>query len=123
MNKLLALLFVTILLLSPQWLFADDPCERDRAKFCALSHPDDPARLYCLKSVEVQLSGGCKSYIRNIKGTTQDFIDECEADYHRLCTQTPAGKGRILECLRSHSKELDFECRKRVNDMPRHSDR
>ena len=114
------LLFVSILCLSPKVYAASDPCEKDSAKFCSINRPDDPARLYCLKTIESQLSGPCKAYLKNITGTSQEFIEECAPDYHKFCGQVRPGQGRILECLRSHSKELDFECRKKVNMMPRH---
>jgi hypothetical protein len=97
-----------------------DPCEKDRAKFCAQYGAKDPLRLYCLKSIESQITPACKASLRNIKGTDTDFIEECTPDYHKFCTATPKGQGRVLECLRGHSKELDFECRKKVNMLPKH---
>ena len=97
-----------------------DPCEKDRMKFCGQYGENDPQRLYCLKTIEPQLSGGCKGYLKNIKGTTSDFIEECSEDFYKFCEQTRMGQGRILECLRSHSRELDFECRKQVNMLPVH---
>lgn len=97
-----------------------DACEKDRAKYCPQYGPKDPERLYCLRTVESQISSNCKASLKNIKGSVSDFIDECTADYQKFCTATPRGQGRVIECLRDHSKELDFECRKMVNNMPRH---
>jgi hypothetical protein len=99
---------------------AQDACEKDRAKFCGQYRDNDPLRLYCLKSIESQISSACKASLRNIKGSADDFIYECGDDFDKFCSQTPRGRGRILECLRSHSKELDFECRKMVNMLPHH---
>ena len=100
---------------------ASDPCEGDSAKYCSVNRPDDPARLYCLKTVESQISPACKAYLKNINGSADDFIDECYSDYLKVCEKIRPGQGRILECLRDHSKDLDFECRKQVNMLPRHN--
>lgn len=34
----------------------------------------------------------------------------CTADEKRFCSQVKPGQGRILECLKSHRKQLEKEC-------------
>lgn len=120
MQRATILAFLTLLIFPIVTFALPDPCEPDRAKYCWGNAPDDPRRLYCLKSVESQISSPCRASLKNIKGTAYDFIEECTEDYQKFCREVPQGKGRILECLRSNSKKLDFECRKQVNMLPYH---
>jgi hypothetical protein len=96
-----------------------DPCEPDREKFCPMYRADDPRRLYCLKGVSSQLKPLCKATLRNVVGSEEDFIDECAEDYKKFCSEVPSGKGRILKCLKSNSRKLEFECRKKVGIFPK----
>jgi hypothetical protein len=95
-----------------------DPCEPDREKFCPMYRADDPRRLYCLKGVSSQLKPSCKATLRNVVGSEEEFIDECTEDYKKFCSEVSPGKGRILKCLKSNSKKLEFECRKKVGIFP-----
>lgn len=95
-----------------------DPCEADRQKYCPTYRADDPRRLYCLKSIESQIKPACKGSLRDVTGTEEDFIDQCTEDYDKFCKEVPVGKGRILKCLKSHTRELSFECRKKVGVFP-----
>lgn len=95
-----------------------DACEADRAKYCPMFRADDPRRLYCLKGVESQIKPSCKSTLRSIPGTEEEFIDECTEDYEKLCSSVAQGKGRVLKCLKENSKKLSFECRKKVSVFP-----
>jgi hypothetical protein len=108
----------SMLIFVPQVFSQSDPCETDREKFCPMYRADDPRRLYCLKSVSSQLKPSCKATLRNVVGSEEDFIDECTDDYKKFCSEVPAGKGRILKCLKSNSKKLEFECRKKVGIFP-----
>ena len=109
-------LFVTSGVARP--VYAQDPCEADRAKYCPGFRADDPRRLYCLKSIQSQVKPSCKSSLQNVPGTESEFIDECSDDYHKLCADVQQGKGRILKCLQANSKKLNFECRKKVSAFP-----
>ena len=95
-----------------------DSCEADRSKFCPMYRADNPRRFYCLKGIEDQLKPACRSMLRDISGTEGDFIYECGDDYRALCSNVPAGQGRILKCLEANSKKLNFECRKKIVAFP-----
>jgi hypothetical protein len=97
---------------------ATDPCEEDRAKFCPTYAADDPRRLYCLKGIETQIKPSCKASLKNVPGTSGEFVEECVADYRKHCSDVEPGQGRILKCLKVNSKNLEFECRKKVSLFP-----
>ena len=117
----LLLAFVSLTLIHARVLPAhgqNDACEKDRQKYCPMHGPKDPLRLYCLKTIESQVSFACKSMLRDVKGSPEEVMTECRDDYHSLCSEVIPGDGRILKCLKSNSTKLSFECRKKVNLLP-----
>lgn len=95
-----------------------DPCDADAKKYCPVYQGKDPRKLYCLQKVSSQVSYACRKEIGKIGGSETEFVAECEADYNRLCAEVVPGEGRIVACLRQHSKEVSFECRKNLVTAP-----
>ncbi|WP_191970899.1 cysteine rich repeat-containing protein [Methylobacterium soli] len=40
----------------------------------------------------------------------------CDSDYKRLCSGIQPGGGRILQCFRTHAKDLSEPCRNALSD-------
>lgn len=96
-----------------------DPCEKDSAKYCNVFKGADPRKYYCLNQVYNQLSNDCKMAVKKMTSvSSQEFKDECRDDYKKFCTDTLPGAGKIVACLKKHSKEVSFECRKVLADTP-----
>lgn len=47
----------------------------------------------------------------------QDLVKYCKADIQRLCKNVPPGDGRIIACLKSHSKEMSVGCAQALQKM------
>jgi hypothetical protein len=43
----------------------------------------------------------------------------CEADIDKLCHGVPAGRGKVLECLKSHSDQLSPPCKTALENRAR----
>ncbi len=96
-----------------------DPCEKEAQKYCPAQSGKDPRKYYCLNQVYTQLSNGCKAAVKKMNEVPpEDFQEECRADYNKFCAQEVPGGGRIVECLKEHSKEVSFECRKIITKAP-----
>lgn len=90
----------------------DAPCVADANRLCA-GIPAGDARLWdCLVRNEFQLSSACQRNINEVKRRTAEFSADCGPDVYRFCPRTPAGGGRILQCLRVHAgrRELSSNC-------------
>jgi hypothetical protein len=46
-----------------------------------------------------------------------DLAKYCKADIERLCSTVAPGGGRILTCLKSHSKEMSVGCAQALQKM------
>ena len=89
-------------------------CDKDASKYCPVFKGSDPRKYYCLKQVETQLSPGCKEEVGKYDGSQNEYIQDCVADFHKFCSTIVPGEGRLKKCLKEHSKELTFECKKRL---------
>jgi Golgi apparatus protein 1 len=90
----------------------DPPCVADAKRLCP-GIPAGDGRLWeCLVRNEFQLSSACQQNIREIQGRAAEFSADCAADVYRFCPRTPAGGGRVLQCLRAHAgrRELASNC-------------
>ena len=91
---------------------ADAPCLDDAARFCP-GIPIGDGRLWpCLQRNGFQLSSACQKNMQEVQRRASEFSVDCLADAQRLCSTTPAGGGRILECLSVYlgKRELSTNC-------------
>ena len=95
-----------------------DSCDKDAKKYCPVYQGKDPRKLYCLQQFSSQVSYDCRKEINKIGGSQDEFIADCEVDYHRFCNEVVPGEGRIVACLKQHSKEVSFESRKILVTAP-----
>jgi hypothetical protein len=94
----------------------DAPCAADATRLCK-GIPAGDARLWdCLVRNEFQLSSTCQQNIAEVKRRTAEFSADCGPDVYRFCPRTPAGGGRILQCLRVYAgrRELSSNCEEAV---------
>jgi hypothetical protein len=104
---------------NPQCFAQSDPCAKESQKYCDVFKGKDPRKYYCLNQVYSQLSNDCKMAVKKMSAVPQqEFKDECREDFKKFCTKEIPGSGRIVECLRSHSKEVSLECRNVLNATP-----
>lgn len=97
---------------------ADADCAEDAARLCP-GIPMGDGRLWaCLVRNQMQLSSACVKNINEVRRRAGELNADCSADVYRFCPRTPAGGGRILECLRFHvgKSELSSNCEDAVVD-------
>jgi len=46
-----------------------------------------------------------------------DLMTYCKADIQRLCKNTPPGGGKLLSCLKAHSKDMSVGCAQALQKM------
>ncbi len=68
-------------------------------------------RLTTLAVASLLLSGGAAFAQQN------PIVTYCEADIARLCKGVPAGDGRLLACLQSHSQQISVGCAKALQQL------
>ncbi|WP_131833910.1 cysteine rich repeat-containing protein [Ancylobacter aquaticus] len=46
-----------------------------------------------------------------------DLVKYCQADIQRLCPAVQPGGGRIMKCLKAHTKEMSVGCAQALQKM------
>lgn len=98
-------------------------CAADVGKFCKDVEPGHGRIAVCLNEHATDLTPACKKTVETV--TTQmnahmEMHADCAADVTKLCSDVPAGSGRVAMCLGEHTKELSPACKKHVDDMKAH---
>jgi len=90
-------------------------CRDDMKKFCKDIKPGEGRMMECMKSHEAELSSGCKSMMASKKEHMKERMhsahEACKPDVEKFCKDIEPGKGRIMECLKSHESELSAACK------------
>ena len=98
-------------------------CGAEVGKFCKDVQPGHGRVAVCLNEHAAELSPACKKSVETV--TTQmnahmEMHADCAGDVQKLCSDVPAGSGRVAMCLGEHTKELTPACKKHVDDMKAH---
>jgi hypothetical protein len=102
---------------------AKKPCADDAAKYCKDVKPGGGRIARCLKENEQNLSPACKSSIEEFRKKAREARQACEADAQKFCKDVKSGQGRIVKCLREHEKELSADCKAKMAERKKRSDR
>jgi hypothetical protein len=89
-------------------------CADDVAKFCKGVQPGGGRLVKCLKDHESELSPACSASHEQAKAGAKEAHEACADDVQKLCKDVQPGKGRIVRCLKDHSKSLSTECRDKL---------
>jgi hypothetical protein len=101
----------------------DAACAPDVQKFCAGVKQGGGRIMACLREHHSDVSPGCKSVLTKggaAKPGMGGWFKTCEADVAKLCKDIPAGKGRIAQCLKTHSDQLTPACKAALENRPQH---
>jgi hypothetical protein len=102
----------------------DAACAFDVQKFCSDVKQGGGRIIMCLREHTSEVSPGCKDALSKAAHDTAKpmggWFKSCEADVSKLCKDVPAGKGRIAECLISHSDQLSPTCKVALDSRPQH---
>jgi hypothetical protein len=102
---------------------AKKPCADDVAKYCKDVKPGGGRIARCLKKNEQQVSPACKARVEEFRKKAREARQACEADARKFCEDVKPGQGRIVKCLREHEKDLSPECRAKMPEPKKRSDR
>lgn len=92
-------------------------CDDDVKQYCPGLSPKSQKAFMCLMAYEAQLSNACKVGITEAAMSIKmgmaalDYsIRACENDADKHCLDVPAGKGKIIACLKKHETKVSKDC-------------
>jgi hypothetical protein len=99
-------------------------CQSELAEHCKAVTPGNGRLLACLYSYQDKLSGRCEYALYDASAQLQRTVAalsylgaECDADLESRCANIQPGEGRVLQCLKSHQKDLTERCGKALDDV------
>lgn len=102
-----------------------DACISDTAKFCGLVNPGEGRLILCMMAHEDQISTKCEFAVydaaRNLERAVdrvEQTADACWPDIEKQCADTPAGGGRIAQCLVAKKASLSPACAAALSKFP-----
>jgi len=88
-------------------------CDAEIVRICPES-PDGSAHSRCLEQRMTQLSGPCRTQVRERLVKWKDMqsrvLVACEADVKRFCRADTSRKGLVVQCLQSHAPDVSDRC-------------
>jgi hypothetical protein len=100
-----------------------DSCEGDLQKYCSQVTPGEGRLLHCVAAHEDKLSGQCEyalyqaaSLLEQLTVAIAYFAQSCKTEIETLCSDVPAGEGRILACLEANGDQVGDACRDAIAD-------
>jgi hypothetical protein len=90
------------------------PCADEIAKYCKEVKPGGGRILDCLNEHQKDLSVSCKKKLEESKKRMMEAQQACTGDMEKFCRDVQPGGGRILKCLREHTKELSSACSQEI---------
>ena len=123
--------FTMFLVLSSSALAADDlvqtvvnGCKKELETYCKDVTPGEGRVLACLYSRSDKLSGRCEyalydaaAQLERAVAALSYAINECRDDLEKLCSEVPAGQGRLLNCIEKNDKQVSGRCKQAIKDI------
>ena len=128
----LVFLTVTVLLFSGASALAVDDlvqtvvngCKQELETYCKDVTPGEGRVLACLYSRSDKLSGRCEyalydaaAQLERAVAALSYAINECRDDLEKLCSEVPAGQGRLLNCIEKNDKQVSGRCKQALKDV------
>lgn len=92
-------------------------CGDEIKNFCGTVTPGEGREVLCIEAHEDKLSPKClfdlHAAAKNLKISTDAFKEAttaCRGDVASLCGKTPAGQGRLLQCLITNKASVSHPC-------------
>jgi hypothetical protein len=98
-------------------------CAADGAKLCKDVKPGHGRLAVCLNEHPNEVSPACKKVVGEViskMNAPMETHADCAADAQKLCSDVPAGVGRMGFCLGEHSAELSPACKTHMTEMKGH---
>ena len=92
-------------------------CGDEIKNFCSTVTPGEGREVLCIEAHEDKLSPKClfdmQEAAKNLKlagDTFKEATAACQGDVAKLCAKTPAGQGRLLQCLVTNKASVSQPC-------------
>jgi len=99
-------------------------CEIEIEKYCSQVTPGQGRILACLYAHEDKLSAKCEYALYDAAVQLERAVaalsyvaNECNADLEKYCESIEPGKGRLLDCLDKHDKQVSKRCKQAIKDV------
>jgi len=99
-------------------------CKVEIEKYCAQVTPGQGRVLACLYAHEDKLSSKCEYALYDAAVQLERAVaalsyvaNECDEDLDKYCASIAPGKGRLLDCLKKHDKQVSKRCKQAVKDV------
>jgi hypothetical protein len=99
-------------------------CKMELEKYCSQVTPGQGRVLACLYAHEDKLSGKCEYALYDAAVQLERAVaalsyvaNECNADLEKYCESIEPGKGRLLDCLDKHEKQVSKRCKQAIKDV------
>ena len=132
MKKLYFLLLaVTVLLFTTIPALAGDDlvqnlvngCQKEIDNYCKDVTPGQGRVLACLYAHGDKLSGKCEYALYDAAvrleravAALSYVVNKCRDDLENLCSGVPAGKGRLIKCLKENDSKVSDRCKQSLKD-------
>jgi hypothetical protein len=95
----------------------ESSCGDEIKSFCSTVTPGQGRMVLCIEAHEDKLSPKCQfdmheaaNNLRLAGDSMKEATTACQGDVGKLCGQTKAGQGRILECLMTNKAAISPAC-------------
>jgi hypothetical protein len=99
-------------------------CKVEIEKYCVQVTPGQGRVLACLYAHEDKLSSKCEYALYDAAVQLERAVaalsyvaNECDEDLDKYCASIAPGKGRLLDCLKKHDKQVSKRCKQAVKDV------
>ena len=95
----------------------DSSCGDEIKNFCSTVTPGEGRVILCIEAHEDKLSAKClfdmheaAKNLSLVASMIKETTLTCRGDVGKLCAQTPAGRGKILQCLIANKASVTQAC-------------
>ena len=112
----------------PLFAHEEGACRDDVKKLCGEVKPGGGSIADCLKTLQADLSQGCKDNMaegkQKFEEKKKEVMQACQADLKQFCTNVTPGEGREFACLRAYDDKISAGCKEKLSHpmMGKHMD-
>jgi len=98
-------------------------CKNELETYCKDVTPGEGRVLACLYAHGDKLSGQCEYalydaavQLERAVAALSYVVNECKDDLEKVCSEVPAGQGRLLNCLEKNDSQVSGRCKQALKD-------
>ena len=98
-------------------------CKTEIDAYCKDVIPGEGRVLACLYARSDKLSGKCEyalydaaAQLERAVAALSYVVNECKDDLQQVCSEVPAGQGRLLDCLKKNDSQVSGRCKQALKN-------